>query len=153
MFEINREEHNQRAAEHQSRREQPPWTVVAPAKRERRGRDQLHERVLPRDSLPAVAASAAQREIAEDRNVVEPREHMSALRTRRSGRDDRPTTRQPAGADVQETADDRAEDGRDHQRKKGHAGGRREMASGSSGGGQRGDVADSWTRPSEPSPD
>ena len=64
------------------------------------------------DRLVAAAASAAQRDPAHDRDVLEPRELIAALRTARARPQDRAFVRPPDDADVQERADAGADDER-----------------------------------------
>ena len=71
--------------------------------------DQLDDRVLNRDRVAALAATAAEQQPAEDRNVVVPLQAVAALRASRRRRDDRLPQRQPIDHDVEEAADAGAE--------------------------------------------
>ena len=89
MLAIDLEEHDQRAAEHEPRREQHPRPVVPPRRSEHRRRDRFDDRIAERNRLAAGAASPAEREVAHDRHVLEPRQLAPALRAGRSRPDDR----------------------------------------------------------------
>ena len=67
------------------------------------------ERVHRRDRLVAAAASAAQRDPAQDRNVLEPGQLVAALRAARARPKDRPLARPADDADVQKRPEAGAE--------------------------------------------
>ena len=72
----------------------------------------LYQRVAPGDGRMAGAAFCPQEEKADDRDIVIPADLVAALRAGRGGEDNRFLLRQPADADVEKRADDRAEDER-----------------------------------------
>src|SRR5213593_1639004 len=80
------------------------------------GVEGLYERVAPADAGPATPAPAAQPEVAEDRNVVVPGDSRLALRASRPRPNDGFSTGQAMDADIQEAADDGADEYRDHHR-------------------------------------
>ena len=67
MLEIDREQHDQRAAEDEPRGEQRSGPVVPPGQREHRGRQRLDDRVSRRDRRAARTAAAAKERVADDR--------------------------------------------------------------------------------------
>src|SRR5437899_2599540 len=78
------------------------------------GVEGLYERVAPADAGPAAPAPAAQPEVAEDRNVVVPGDSRLALRASGPRPHDGFSTGQAMDADIQEAADDGADEHRDH---------------------------------------
>src|SRR5262245_44876483 len=108
MLEIDCEEHDERAAEEESRDEEQAGAVVPPREPEHRGRDRFDNRILDADRVLAGPAVTAQEQPAHNRNVLVPLDLAAAIRTRRGRPDNRGAEREPVDADVQETADDGA---------------------------------------------
>src|SRR5437588_346178 len=66
------------------------------------GHDRFYDRIHRRNGLRATSAAGAQNEPARDRNVLEPRELMAALRTARARANDRQLAGPSRYADIQE---------------------------------------------------
>ena len=77
---------------------------------EEEARQDLHQWIAQGYPHPAPGASPSQEKIAEDGNVLIPANGRPARRTARGGMDDRLAGRDAVDADVEEGADDGAED-------------------------------------------
>ena len=86
-----------------------------PGCQEKKRREQFHRKIAECDFVAAVCAAAAQHEPTDQRQILVPGNRLLASRTKRTARFvDRKIERQPINADVQERANHRAENEREH---------------------------------------
>ena len=113
MVEVDEADDDERGEE---KEEHDPFDAEADSQIERDRRqcgDQLDDEVAKRDALVTVPAAAAERQPAEQRDVVVPGDRVLAPRATRARVDDRLLGRDAQDAYVGEAADDGAEDEED----------------------------------------
>ena len=82
-----------------------------PADSKPKCRGELYQRVAPRDSRLAIAATGAEVDPTEQRDIVVPADHVPAARAVRAGFDDIFVIRQSADAHIQKAAESKAKNG------------------------------------------
>src|SRR6266545_7671036 len=153
VFEVDGEQYDQRAPEQHTRREQRTGAVIPPREREHDRGERLDNRILRTDGGPARPTPAAERDKADNRHVLVPRQRTLALGTRRGRPHDRLPQGQAVDTDVEKAANGGAKCG-GYRRRHGewqrvaHDAGAASRRRGSSGGGNSGDEGDNRTRPS-----
>ena len=77
--------------------------------------DRLHDRVLPADWILAITAPAAQPDPSQHRHIIEPREFVITLGTRRRRGDNAEPKRHAVHHDIEKTTDASADNGKDYE--------------------------------------
>ena len=109
VFEIDKRGDDQERNENPVSDRDVPWKVQPDGEKEQRGQ-QFHREIAKRDPAPAIRATSAEEEPADERKILLPRNRFLARWTKRSPRFvNRQIAREPVDADVQKRADRRAQ--------------------------------------------
>ena len=145
MLQVDGEQDNHRAAEHQPRDQERLPAQLPVLEHEQDGGDNLDRRIDQRDRSTARPASSAERDETQQRNILEPPEGPSTGRTVRGRTDDRSTVRQPVDAHIEEAPDRQTE--QSEQNDVDRISHRGVVPGGSSGSGNSGDFGEMVTAP------
>ncbi len=109
MFGVDEHERQQRRNKNEIERQSHTHAVMPRHHNKQRSRQKLNRRITDRNVFLALSALRAESDVAKNRNVVVKRDHRAARRAARVGKNDRLIVRNAMNDDVEEAADDCAE--------------------------------------------